>query len=140
MGRSRGPLQKEHLFVGAHDPPNGPAEPPGNHDLAAFSQETAESLPHPPRFEPTPSRDKGVGSWSRVPTGLISSVGAASGMVRLVIPARDLNKGQEVKERIQKECPNAEIILLEIDLSSFASVKRICYEFFSLELPLNLLM
>ncbi|KAK9108149.1 hypothetical protein Syun_024160 [Stephania yunnanensis] len=60
--------------------------------------------------------------------------------VRLVIPARDLNKGQEAKERIQKECPNAEIILLEIDLSSFASVKRFCYEFLSLELPLNLLI
>ncbi|KAK9119780.1 hypothetical protein Scep_017873 [Stephania cephalantha] len=79
-------------------------------------------------------------------TGATSGIGAETARVlakrgvRLVIPARDLNKGQEVKERIQKECPNAEIILLEIDLSSFASVKRFCYEFLSLELPLNLLI
>ncbi|KAK9117227.1 hypothetical protein Sjap_016174 [Stephania japonica] len=79
-------------------------------------------------------------------TGATSGIGAettrvlAKRGVRLVIPARDLNKGHEVKERIQKECPNAEIILLEIDLSSCASVKRFCYEFLSLGLPLNLLI
>ncbi|KAK9118712.1 hypothetical protein Scep_016805 [Stephania cephalantha] len=62
--RAKGRYKKEHLFVGLHDLPEGPAEAPvyGNcpKDLAY--------IPHPPRFEPTPSRDKGVGSWSRVPS------------------------------------------------------------------------
>lgn len=60
--------------------------------------------------------------------------------LRVVIPARDLKKAAEVKERIQKENPNSEIIVLELDLSSFASVKRFCSTFLSLGLPLNILM
>ncbi|XP_073222484.1 uncharacterized protein [Cicer arietinum] len=51
-----------------------------------------------------------------------------------------LEKGCEVKKKIQKESPNAEIILLEIDLSSLASVQRFYSEFLALELPLNILI
>lgn len=57
-----------------------------------------------------------------------------------MIGARDLRKAKEVREKIQKESPHAEVILLEIDLSSFASVQRFCSEFLALDLPLNILM
>ncbi|GMP33815.1 hypothetical protein CsSME_00006970 [Camellia sinensis var. sinensis] len=79
-------------------------------------------------------------------TGATSGIGAETARilakrgVRIVIPARDLKKATEVKECIQKESPEAEIVLLEIDLSSLASVKRFCSEFLSLGLPLNLLI
>ncbi|XP_028056992.1 short-chain dehydrogenase TIC 32, chloroplastic-like [Camellia sinensis] len=79
-------------------------------------------------------------------TGATSGIGTETARVlakrgaRVVIPARDLKKAAEVKESIQKETPEAEIILLEIDLSSFASVKRFCSEFLSLGLPLNILI
>jgi retinol dehydrogenase-12 len=57
-----------------------------------------------------------------------------------VIPARDLKRASELMEEIQKESPQAEIILLEVDLSSLTSVKRFCTQFLSLGLPLNILM
>jgi short-subunit dehydrogenase len=60
--------------------------------------------------------------------------------VRVVVGARDMKKAMKVREKIQQECPNAEVILLEIDLSSLASVKRFCSEFLALDLPLNILM
>ncbi|KAL6007096.1 hypothetical protein ACLOJK_032592 [Asimina triloba] len=79
-------------------------------------------------------------------TGATSGIGEETARVlakrglRLVIPARDLKRGEELRERIQKENPTAEIILLELDLSSFASVQRFCSTFLSLGLPLNILM
>lgn len=78
--------------------------------------------------------------------GATSGIGAETARVlakrgvRIVIPARDLKRAAEVKEGIRKESPEAEIILLEIDLSSLASIQRFCSEFFSLGLPLNILM
>ncbi|CAK8566739.1 unnamed protein product [Lathyrus sativus] len=79
-------------------------------------------------------------------TGGTSGIGAETARVlakrgvRVVIGARDLRKGREVRENIQKESPNAEVILLEIDLSSFCSVQRFCSEFLALNLPLNILI
>ncbi|XP_040987438.1 short-chain dehydrogenase TIC 32 B, chloroplastic [Juglans microcarpa x Juglans regia] len=79
-------------------------------------------------------------------TGATSGIGVETARVlakrgvRVVIPARDLRRAAELKEEIQKESPHAEIILLEIDLSSLTSVKRFCSEFLSLELPLNILI
>ncbi|PSS07760.1 Short-chain dehydrogenase [Actinidia chinensis var. chinensis] len=79
-------------------------------------------------------------------TGATSGIGAETAKVlakrgvRVVIPARDVKRAYEVRESIQKESPEADIILLEIDLSSFASVKRFCSEFLSLGLPLNILI
>ncbi|KAJ4960264.1 hypothetical protein NE237_020174 [Protea cynaroides] len=79
-------------------------------------------------------------------TGATSGIGAETARVlakrgvRLVIPARDIKKGAELKKRVQKESPHAEIFLLEMDLSSLASIKRFCSEFFSLGLPLNILI
>ncbi|KAJ0104738.1 hypothetical protein Patl1_18091 [Pistacia atlantica] len=79
-------------------------------------------------------------------TGATSGIGAETARVlakrgvRVVIPARDLKKAVEVKEGIQKESPEAEIILFEIDLSSLASVQRFCHEFLALGLPVNILI
>ncbi|KAF5792854.1 putative very-long-chain 3-oxoacyl-CoA reductase [Helianthus annuus] len=79
-------------------------------------------------------------------TGATSGIGAETARVlakrgvRIVIPARDLRKASQVKENIQRETPNAEIIILEIDLSSFASIRKFCSEFLSLDIPLNILI
>ncbi|CAK7322937.1 unnamed protein product [Dovyalis caffra] len=79
-------------------------------------------------------------------TGATSGIGVETARalgrkgVRIVIPARDLKKAAEVKERIQKESPNAEIIIFETDMSSFVSVKRFCSAFLDLRLPLNILI
>lgn len=79
-------------------------------------------------------------------TGATSGIGAETARVlakrgvKIVMPARDLKKAAQVKENIQKECPKAEIIILDIDLSSFASIRKFCSEFLSLEIPLNILI
>ncbi|KAG9457795.1 hypothetical protein H6P81_002303 [Aristolochia fimbriata] len=79
-------------------------------------------------------------------TGATSGIGAETARVlakrgvRLVIPARDLKKAAQVKEAILKESPQAEIIPLELDLSSFASIKRFSSAFLALGLPLNILI
>ncbi|XP_057809287.1 short-chain dehydrogenase TIC 32, chloroplastic-like [Salvia miltiorrhiza] len=79
-------------------------------------------------------------------TGATSGIGKetarvlAKGGVRVVIPAMDLREGEGVKESIQKESPEAEIIILELNLSSFASIKRFCSHFLSLGLPLHILI
>ncbi|XP_073002918.1 short-chain dehydrogenase TIC 32, chloroplastic [Typha latifolia] len=79
-------------------------------------------------------------------TGATSGIGAETARalakrgLRLVIPARDLKRGAEIKERIKRESPEAEIIVMELDLSSFASIQKFCSEFLSLGLPLNILI
>ncbi|PIA29231.1 hypothetical protein AQUCO_06100024v1 [Aquilegia coerulea] len=79
-------------------------------------------------------------------TGATSGIGAETARVlakrglRVVIPARDLKRAGEVKDRIHQENPQAEIILLKLDLNSFASIKKFCSEFLSLGLPLDILI
>ncbi|KAI5417058.1 hypothetical protein KIW84_041881 [Lathyrus oleraceus] len=79
-------------------------------------------------------------------TGATSGIGAETARVlakrgvRVVIGARDMKKAIKIREKIQEESPYAEITLLEIDLSSLASVRRFCSEFLALELPLNILI
>ncbi|GAB2269800.1 hypothetical protein Dimus_004718 [Dionaea muscipula] len=79
-------------------------------------------------------------------TGATSGIGAETARalarrgVRVIIGARNLKKAAQVKELMEKENPKAEIIVLDIDLSSFASVERFCSEFLSLQLPLNILI
>ncbi|KAL6524506.1 hypothetical protein OROHE_016177 [Orobanche hederae] len=79
-------------------------------------------------------------------TGATSGIGAETAKalakkgVRIVIPARDLLKAEKVKENIQRQSPKAEIIILEIDLSSFHSIHRFCSHFLSLGLPLHILI
>ncbi|XP_050224196.1 short-chain dehydrogenase TIC 32 A, chloroplastic [Mercurialis annua] len=79
-------------------------------------------------------------------TGATSGIGVETARVlakrgvRVVIPARNLKKADQVKEIIQKESPNSEIIIFETDLSSFASVKKFASDFLALGLPLNILI
>ncbi|CAA0836135.1 NAD(P)-binding Rossmann-fold superfamily protein [Striga hermonthica] len=79
-------------------------------------------------------------------TGATSGIGAetarvlAMNGVRIIIPARDLKKANDLKKSIQKECPKAEIIALEMDLSSLNSIQRFSSEFSSLGLPLHILI
>ena len=60
--------------------------------------------------------------------------------VRVVMAVRDMKKAEIVKERIVRESPEADIVLLEIDLSSLSSVARFCSQFLSQDLPLNIIM
>ncbi|KAB5532058.1 hypothetical protein DKX38_018728 [Salix brachista] len=79
-------------------------------------------------------------------TGATSGIGVETARalakkgLRIVIPARNLRKADELKEVIRKESPKAEIIIFETDISSFVSVKRFCSGFLALGLPLNILI
>lgn len=79
-------------------------------------------------------------------TGATSGIGAETARVlakrgvRIVMPARDMAKAAKVKEAIQRESPKAELIIMEIDLSSLTSVNRFCSQFLALRLPLNILI
>ncbi|KAM3403212.1 hypothetical protein ACQJBY_006762 [Aegilops geniculata] len=61
--------------------------------------------------------------------------------VRVVMAVRDVSAGVRAKEAIQAEIRGgAEVDVLELDLSSMASVRRFAAEFASLNLPLNILI
>ncbi|KAL6906442.1 hypothetical protein ACP4OV_004043 [Aristida adscensionis] len=85
--------------------------------------------------------------------GLVAIViGASSGIgletarvlalrgVRVVMAVRRVAAGLAAKEAIAAEIPGAEVDVLELDLSSMASVRRFAAEFESLDLPLNILI
>ncbi|KAF8105137.1 hypothetical protein N665_0162s0016 [Sinapis alba] len=79
-------------------------------------------------------------------TGGTSGIGAETARVlakrgvRVVMAIRDMKKAEIVKERIVRESPEADIVLLEIDLSSLSSVARFCSQFLSQDLPLNIII
>ncbi|MED6211171.1 hypothetical protein PIB30_071162 [Stylosanthes scabra] len=79
-------------------------------------------------------------------TGASSGIGGETARVlakrgvRVVIGARDIKKAKQVKHNIQNETPNANVIILEIDLTSFASIHTFCSHFLALDLPLNILI
>ncbi|MFS7923862.1 putative very-long-chain 3-oxoacyl-CoA reductase [Helianthus anomalus] len=86
-------------------------------------------------------------------TGLTAIVtGASSGIgfettrvlalhgVHVVMAVRNIESGQKVKENIASEIPNAKVDVMELDLSSLASVRKFAAEFVSSNLPLNILM
>jgi predicted amino acid dehydrogenase len=61
--------------------------------------------------------------------------------VRVVMAVRDVSAGIRAKEAIQAELHGgAEVDVLQLDLSSMASVRRFADDFGSLNLPLNILM
>ncbi|KAF9663076.1 hypothetical protein SADUNF_Sadunf17G0000900 [Salix dunnii] len=59
---------------------------------------------------------------------------------RLVLPPRNLKAAEDARARILSENPDADTIVLGLDLSSLNSVRNFVSEFESLNLPLNLLM
>ncbi|KAF5478028.1 hypothetical protein F2P56_004621 [Juglans regia] len=85
-------------------------------------------------------------SVTAIITGATSGIGAetaralAKGGARLVLPARNLKAAEEAKARIVSECPESEIVVMPLDLSSLGSVRNFVSEFESLDLPLNLLI
>lgn len=53
---------------------------------------------------------------------------------------RNLVAGQNVREAILKDIPIAKVDVMELDLSSMASVRKFASNFNSSNLPLNILM
>ena len=60
--------------------------------------------------------------------------------VHVVMAVRNVSAGLEAREAIVAKIPGARIDVLELDLSSIASVRRFASHFDSLNLPLNILM
>ncbi|XP_047321461.1 short-chain dehydrogenase TIC 32, chloroplastic-like [Impatiens glandulifera] len=86
-------------------------------------------------------------------TGLTAIVtGASSGIgeetarvlalrgVHVVMAVRNVETGRKIKEEILKNVPNSKVDVMELDLSSFASVRKFASEYKSSGLPLNLLI
>ena len=64
----------------------------------------------------------------------------ASSGVHVIMAVRNLESGKKVKEAIIKEIPEAKIDVMDLDLASFASVRKFASDYNSSGLPLNLLM
>jgi len=79
-------------------------------------------------------------------SGATSGIGAETARVlakrgaRLILPARSVKAAEDSKARIVSECPDSEIIVMALDLSSLNSVRSFVNQFHSLGLPLHLLM
>ncbi|CAA7390877.1 unnamed protein product [Spirodela intermedia] len=79
-------------------------------------------------------------------TGASGGIGAETARVlalrgvHVIMAVRNLSSGANVKELILKETPTAKVDVLELDLSSFASVRKFASEFLLLNLPLNILI
>lgn len=87
-----------------------------------------------------------LSSITAIITGATSGIGAETARVlarrgvRLILPARSYKAAEEAKARIRAECPEAQILVMALDLSSLSSVRKFVREFESLHLPLNLLI
>ncbi|TQD85822.1 hypothetical protein C1H46_028638 [Malus baccata] len=60
--------------------------------------------------------------------------------VHVVMAVRNMEAGSNIKEAILKEVPNAKIGVMELDLSSLASVRKFATEYTSSGFPLNILI
>lgn len=60
--------------------------------------------------------------------------------VHVIMAVRNTDVGRDVKEAILKEIPTAIIDVMELDLSSLASVRKFASEYKSSGHPLNILM
>ncbi|CAI9259622.1 unnamed protein product [Lactuca saligna] len=60
--------------------------------------------------------------------------------VHVIMAVRNTESGRSIKENILKKIPNAKVDVMELDLSSLASVRNFAAEFISSGLPLNLLI
>ncbi|XP_026409141.1 short-chain dehydrogenase TIC 32, chloroplastic-like [Papaver somniferum] len=79
-------------------------------------------------------------------TGASSGIGSETARVlamrgvHVVMGVRNMAAGKDVKETILKESSSAKVDVMELDLSSIASVRKFASEFKSSDLPLNLLI
>ncbi|XAR70285.1 Very-long-chain 3-oxoacyl-CoA reductase [Bertholletia excelsa] len=60
--------------------------------------------------------------------------------VHVVMAVRNLHAGRKIKDNILEKNPQAKVDVMELDLSSMASVRKFASEYKSLGLPLNLLI
>ena len=60
--------------------------------------------------------------------------------VHVVMAVRNVESGRNVKDTILEEIPTAKIDVMELDLSSMASVRTFAADYNSSGLPLNILM
>ncbi|KAL5098494.1 hypothetical protein RYX36_002821 [Vicia faba] len=60
--------------------------------------------------------------------------------VHVIMGVRNLIAGKNIREEILKEIPTAKIDVMELDLSSMASVRKFASDFNSSALPLNILI
>lgn len=60
--------------------------------------------------------------------------------VHVIMAVRNVDAGRKVREETLKEIPTAEIDVMELDLSSMASVRKFASDYNSSGLPLNILM
>lgn len=85
-------------------------------------------------------------SITAIITGATSGIGTETARVlakrgaRVILPARSIKAAEDTKARILSEFPDAEILVMALDLSSFNSVRKFVDEFEALDFPLNLLI
>ncbi|KAK9668433.1 hypothetical protein RND81_13G060300 [Saponaria officinalis] len=79
-------------------------------------------------------------------TAIITGIGEETARIlakrgaRLILPARSYKAAEETKSRILADYPEAEVLVMPLDLSSLTSVTNFVKDFESLHLPLNLLI
>nr|CAB3500226.1 unnamed protein product [Digitaria exilis] len=79
-------------------------------------------------------------------TGASSGIGLETARVlalrgvHVVMAVRNVPAGRSAREGIVSKIPGARVNVLELDLSSMASVRRFASEFDALNLPLNILI
>lgn len=79
-------------------------------------------------------------------SGASSGIGAETARVlalrgvHVIMAVRNVESGRNVKETIMKEIPNAKLDVLELDLSSLASIRKFASNYDSVGLPLNILV
>ncbi|XP_024542096.1 short-chain dehydrogenase TIC 32, chloroplastic [Selaginella moellendorffii] len=87
-----------------------------------------------------------LSSYTAIVTGATSGIGVETARVLakqgacVVIPVRKLQSGEEVRCKILQEFPDANVAILELDLSSLKSVRKFVANFKALKLPLNILI
>jgi WW domain-containing oxidoreductase len=60
--------------------------------------------------------------------------------VHVIMAVRNMNSGKQVREAIINKIPDAKIDVMELDLSSMASIRKFAADYISSNLPLNLLI
>ncbi|XP_056174217.1 short-chain dehydrogenase TIC 32, chloroplastic-like [Syzygium oleosum] len=84
--------------------------------------------------------------FTAIVTGASSGIGMDTARVlalrgvHVVMAVRNVDAGRSVKEAILKELPSARIDVMELDLSSMASVRKFASDYQASALPLNLLI
>jgi NAD(P)-dependent dehydrogenase (short-subunit alcohol dehydrogenase family) len=79
-------------------------------------------------------------------TGATAGIGKETARVlakrggHIIIGVRNIQKGEAVKEEILKETPSAPFDVLELDVSSLASVRKFAEDFKSRDFPISILI